>query len=478
MVRGRVCQWALLLSLVWWVALWGIPGQSRAQDYDPNMLSYGIYWFGLNDAKQKFVPGEPNPYFDPTKPTLIFVHGWQPGLSANYPPNFTYRYFEGIWPRSINTANAWIEAGWNVGIFFWNQFSDEAVVTDAEAKIWVNDGPKGMRWRKADGSYEEAPPGTPSAGELFYQAYVDALGNSGCRTAEIRIVGHSLGGQMAVRLTKLIEDGISAGEVPSCLRPTRVVLLDPYWSLGSKDYLGEKTTADIVRGYVAELLARGILFEWYRSSSLTVEPKGLRNEEMERMMLYAEMSPDFAGDQMSKHCAAYHLYFWSFAFPGPSACMGNDCVQGPGKLLAKMDNARLAALMRSDYFWRQSDGRATHSPADDLYEPVLRADAPYTITQLVASPGGAVGETILVTATVRNVSQQPAEGVLVSFGASRGEISPRVVCHDGLAITAFSSSLPGTVYLWATTEGEGGEIQAELTLTLQSRLYLPFVSKP
>ena len=62
--------------------------------YNPNVLSYGIYWFGADNQKEKFVAGEANKFFDPAKPTHIFVHGWQPEISAIYPPTFIYNYGE------------------------------------------------------------------------------------------------------------------------------------------------------------------------------------------------------------------------------------------------------------------------------------------------------------------------------------------------------------------------------------------------
>ena len=430
-------------------------------DYDPNVLSYGIYWFGLDNARQKFVPGEANPYFDPTKPTVIFVHGWQPGISATHPPDFSYTYLDGLFPRTVNTANAWVQAGWNIGIFYWNQFSDEAQVVDAEAKIWTTEGPKGMRWRKGDGSYEDAPPGTPSAGELFYQTYVAAMTEQECTGGPIRIAGHSLGSQMAVRLTKLVADGIAAGEVPAHLLPDRVAFLDPYWSLGAKPYLDDKKTAELVRERVAELLPLGVLFEWYRSSVLTIPPIGDANDELQPMMLYAEMTPSFAGDDMSKHCAARHLYFWSYAFSGPPECSGDGCLVGPAKMLSKMSDARLAALMRSDYTWTQSTGALTASPDDDTYQSEARPDAPYTITQLTASPAApAVGQAVTVTATVEDEnSTLVGDGVLVAFETDLGTISPRSATAGGFAIAHLTSSVAGVAHIKATTKGTGGTVQ-------------------
>ena len=101
-----------------------------ADPYNPNQLSYGLYWFGKNGANQKFAAGEANPYFDASKPTMIFAHGWQPYLSDSLP---TFDF------NGNDTAAGWIDAGWNIGIFVWNQFSDET--TGVTTGDWFSGGP-------------------------------------------------------------------------------------------------------------------------------------------------------------------------------------------------------------------------------------------------------------------------------------------------------------------------------------------------
>lgn len=355
---------------------------SAASPYNPNELSYGLYWFGKNNANQKFVSGEANPYFDPVRPTLIFAHGWQPFISNNLP---TFDF------NGVDTAAGWIDAGWNVGIFVWNQFSDETTgvtgawfgdgpppqgVLDAEAKIWSTNGPKGMRWRDWDnyigGGYSAPPPGTPSAGELFYQAYVAAL--PATYTQTIRIAGHSLGNQMVVRLTKLVDEGITSGAVPENLRPTRVALLDPYWSPGLRTDIPDgpaagRKTGDVVREYIAGLIPTGVLFEWYRSSTWTTPPQGDANDALKPLVFYAEMDPAFDADNLDKHLAAQHLYFWSHAFDGPAACTGNECL-GMTRVLSKMSDQQLADVMSTPYYWIQDGGQNTATPADDTYHSI------------------------------------------------------------------------------------------------------------
>ena len=452
--------------------------------YDPNALSYGLYWFGLNNANQKFVHGEANPYFDPTKPTLIFAHGWQPNLSALYPPNFIYNNSYDCASNTgfVNTANAWIGDGWNVGIFYWNQFSDEPDnVQWAEAKIWTPDGPQRMRWRKGGATYEEAPAGTPSAADLFYQTYVAAMTEYDYTGGNIRIAGHSLGNQMATRLTKLIHDGIASGNVPAKLRSARVTLLDPYWSLDAKDYLGGKTTGQVIREYVAELLPTGTLFEWYWSSSLTVSPNGDANDALKPMTMYAAMNPAYVSDptNMRQHCAAYHLYFWSYAFDGPAACTGEACL-AMTKLLSKMADAQLAAVMRSDYAWSQNGGASTATPDDDIYQSSARSNAPYTVTQLIADPVTAtVGiHTVTLTATVVDKNNDPAgDGTLVTFSADLGAISARAVTSGGMAIAHITSEVTGTAHISATTRGAGSVAQSSTTASFLEghHIFLPLV---
>jgi len=472
-----------------------LSARNQASAYNPNELSYGLYWFGLNGANQKFVHGEANPYFDPTKPTLIFVHGWQPFLSYNL-PNFDF--------NGTDTAAAWINAGWNVGIFVWNQFADETTgvvqggswfsngpppqgVTDAEAKIWTPNGPKGMRWRDWDSvpplgnGYSNPPAGTPSAAELFYNEYVAAMTEHDYTGGNIRIVGHSLGNQMAVRLTKLVSDGITAGSVPEKLRPTRVALLDPYWSPGGKDYLGGKTTGEMVREYISELLPTGTLFEWYHSSDWTTEPQGDSNDALKPMTLYAVMNPAYVTEDKDKHLAAKYLYFWSYAFDGPAACAGDACLSMT-RLLSKMSDSQLAAVMRSDYRWTQNGGQSSSTPQDDTYGAAIQSAAPYTITQLIADPTTQrVGGTVTITATVQDENGAPAgDGTLVTFSTDLGAVSARSAVSGGFAVAHVTSDAPGTAHIAATTRGTGGTAQGTVTVTFTQgthRLYLPLIMR-
>lgn len=482
---GTMILWAVIAAFTPFLG----KSTPASQAYNPNELSNGLYWFGENGANQKFVPGEANPFFDPAKPTLIFVHGWQPFLSY-YLPNFD---FDGQ-----DTIAAWLQDGWNVGIFAWNQFSDEITgvssawfgdgpppqgVLDAEAKVWTATGPRGMRWRDWDDNdpfpipdgYSAAPPGTPSAGNIFYQTYVAALTDQPYTGNTIRVAGHSLGNQMAVRLVQLVDEGIASGVIPAALRPSRVALLDPYWSPDPRSYLDDRTTGEVVREIIANLTPNGTLFEWYWSSHWTTPQQGDSNDALKPMTFYAEMAPDYATQDVDKHLAAQHLYFWSYTFAGPAPCTGETCLEMTN-VLSKMSDDQLAAVLRSDYRWVQEHGQLTTSPQDDTYHPVLQNDAPYGVTSLSADPTNqTVGGVITITAMVSG-----PEGTLVTFSTDLGEISPRAVVQTGLATAHLSSDITGTASISATTRGAGGETQSTATANfpdfIPNRIFLPLVS--
>ena len=370
------------LGMVLFVVLTAVHTTTAAPPYDPNSLSYGLYWFGTDGANQKFVHGEANPYFDPDKPTLIFVHGWQPFLSYNL-PNFDV--------DGEDTAASWISSGWNVGIFVWNQFADETTdvvgggfgdgappqgVLDAEEKIWTANGLHGMRWRDWDSlvpplgdGYSDPPPNTPSAGDLFYQIYASAMTEQSYTGGNIRIAGHSLGNQMAVRLTKLIADDIQAGNLPETVRPDRVALLDPYWSPDARSYLANRTTGAVVREYIKELSANGTLFEWYWSSDWTTPPQGDANDALKPLVFYAEMDPAYADQDVDKHLAAQDLYFGSYAFEGPTDCTGDECL-GMTRVLSKMSDEQLTAVIHASYYWIQDGGQDSATSEDDTYHSI------------------------------------------------------------------------------------------------------------
>jgi len=322
-------------------------------------LDYGLYWFGYNYENQKAKAGKSNPYFDPNQPTVIFVHGWQKDTTKRY-----YREafrFSADGAPDIYYAEDWLRDGWNVGVFYWNQMADEFEVKHAEAKIWSTAGPKGMRWRTPDNKYHKGP-GKP-ASLLFYEAYRDAM--QSYQGNEIRIVGHSLGNQMAIVMTKLVSMAIANEEIPDHLLPTRVALLDAFYSNYPKDYLDGRWTGEVARQYVTELRVEGVIFESYKTSSASGALLiGDENVGLHKMCAFTEIRPWYFNpiEFGYKHVAAIWHYFWSYSFPPPSIKRSSQTGAS-----ASASNERIEELMNSSKKLVHDLGAWTKTPEDDRF---------------------------------------------------------------------------------------------------------------
>lgn len=365
---------SIIITLLFLLMCLNVPYKVYATTYDGNgtKLDASLYWYGKDNLAEKFIAEQSNSYFDPKKPTVIYIHGWQKDSTTKlYRESFSPSKMDSDYGENVDSADYWVNKGWNIGIFYWNQFSDESEVKDAEAKIWTSSGPKGMRWRKADGTYETKNVITISAAQLFVDTYKQALNDfSG---SEIRLVGHSLGAQMVINGSKLINDEIDKGNMSSKLLPNRVALLDPFWSKNAKSYLGNKWTGEVSRSYVTALKNKGVVFEQYKTSNINDLLIGDSNDGMKKLTDFTDIYPDFILDlnQSSKHRYARDWYFYSFGFDAPKETKNN---QATGSLAssASTPTSREAAMMNSNYYWTQSYGKDTYTPSDDTFNITSR----------------------------------------------------------------------------------------------------------
>lgn len=329
-------------------------------------LDYGIYWFGRGNDRIKHVPTVANPYFDPSRPTILLVHGLQPGsIPARRRPGLNYGQDTVAPDRDL--ADAWIDQGWNIGVFYWQGFADEEEVMHGEAKVWSPRGLDGlgMRWRTQDGSYHEWPFDF-SVGDLATGSMVAALLEAQVPT--VRVAGHSLGNQVATVVAAGLQERVDTGEVSSRMRPERLGLLDPFWSKGAKDYLGgsEGTGAraySLVRG----LLDAGVPVDSYRSSGVTSTPlAGDSNEALFRSVCLVELRPHFLEPLQiaEKHMVGYWHYVMGFEFPDMQDELGNQVATAAAPTSVLWD------CIDGDHHWNQLDGRLTMTPEDDGYERV------------------------------------------------------------------------------------------------------------
>jgi hypothetical protein len=133
---GRTIAKALLVSTLFGTASVASVANAAVGTFPSSTFSsldYGLYWFGDADNYQKAIPNQSNAYYSASKPTIIYIHGWQKGSSkALNRESFNRKDAGG---PDLDLAYAWRQAGYNVGIMYWNQFADEDEVKDAEAKF-------------------------------------------------------------------------------------------------------------------------------------------------------------------------------------------------------------------------------------------------------------------------------------------------------------------------------------------------------
>jgi hypothetical protein len=283
-------------------------------------LEYGFYWLGANGEYEKAQAGKSNSFFDPTRPTVIFVHGWQSGTSQYDMQRENPFVYAGSRYGSANALPLWTARGFNVGIFQWGQWADEEEVRDAEIKVLnpqslqkaKDGGFSGMRYRLRDGKYKPML-SDRSVSQFFVNEYKKIMGSySG---TEIRLVAHSLGVQLAGKALSLLAREADEGRLPAQAFPSRLVMLDAFWSQGSKDYLDGKSPAQVFNESLRGILEHRVLAIEQYKSSLLGGVVGDANLDARKLSMFARIVPSFipVSDFAAQHLYSYVWYVNSVA---------------------------------------------------------------------------------------------------------------------------------------------------------------------
>lgn len=232
-----------------------------------------------------------------------------------------------------------------------------------------------MRWKKPDGTYVTDKNKIPnkSTAEIFYNSYIQAMKNY--KGKDIRILGHSLGNQMATRLVKLVSDNIDNKNIDKNLMPKRLVLLDPFWSRWKKDYLNDKWTGEVCREYIKDLVKKDLIVEMYKSSILTGFLAGDENTPLKKLVCYTELKPLYANswNLSKKHHAAVNYYLLSIGLLNnyPQEMVNNKIsnIKAPS---ASTSNEITKSRMGNGNWWKQqsNDGAYTIPSIDDVFERI------------------------------------------------------------------------------------------------------------
>jgi hypothetical protein len=397
----------MMVPAKWLAQYTGIPVDLVEEDAATQSLQfyfyeecdYGLYFIGRQDVatpdavgSQKYdAAGGTNPFFSSAKPTIIYVHGWQPNAvnklnSANNKRYTREQLLLNQGGLNVHAQNAFIDAGWNVAIFHWIQLADDDYgdlgnkPDTVEAKMYnPNFAGIGMRWKRTDGQFVTSTTVTPKksvAGLLADEINKIRAANP---NVELRIVGNSLGGNLTMAaispsITTLPTIAGFPNTVVSKL-PERVALMDPYWC-----------RSDLVSGSIVNNLAfgesSGLNFynanksiEYWRTSLLG--QNGF-NKGLARYCAYLNFIPGYAGtfDLGSKHTMPVRQYFHSFGMTNsavPLERLETGLFSNQRAMSAQTTNARILDMMRQTAYWdhEAASGSTTATLQDDVYKRVL-----------------------------------------------------------------------------------------------------------
>lgn len=364
---------------------WDQESQS-VQIYYWNKLDYGIYFYdsepgneGAWDAVgcQKYVPGQANRFYDPSKPTVLYVHGFQLGGVGNHSRESFHLNDFGA---NIHTQNQWKADGYNVAIFHWVQFADDGFLPpdNVEIKIYSATGGVGMRWKRLDGSFVNFS-STRTMADLFADEYQKVF-NSSYAGGRIHVIGNSLGGNLTMAgLVKLRERGQWASRMPQ-----RATLIDPYWSQnglyagsGALPY-GAYDTKDYA-GIAAEMMYENynMAIEYFRTSLAGQQGT---SERAIKQCAFTHFGTGYTGiaGTVAKHTVPVRQYMWSKNFNSPIEVSRSFAWQDftpTGRVAASASTPdwRIRQLMGKNTdnrykHWNHIEGRDTVNPSDDTFE--------------------------------------------------------------------------------------------------------------
>ena len=310
----------------------------------PGFFNTSIRFYSPDfNENQIFQPNVSNKYFDPSKPTLLYIPGWAPGYRVKkYKFSFSFRQ---SYPQKAASMyggtpieeQVWHEKGWNVAMFDYLAYADD-LPEFLEGKIYYNKRWGRMKWRDEEGIHWNPCQEIPSLSTiLFNYASLIPTGN------ELRIVGLSLGASLALATGELIAPSRTL---------LRIVLLEPiFFKIG---YRKNGKRPDEL-GYKSGLIIKehGGALEFYKSSRMTSLFNGIvssANYPLRKISAFVRLRPLYIKSDtftfnglMYQHVIPLDYYLRSISFP--------SLVQGGATSFDK-----IREYMESGMYWDQVNG--------------------------------------------------------------------------------------------------------------------------
>lgn len=268
----------LCISLLCGICSFSVACKDDAQVPEVDMtlrsdVTYGLYWYGdSGEQDDKLISQENMPvqYYDPSKPTLIYSHGWKPEGDDREELSTlakTISKTEGA-SGNVNYVKELKELGYNVA--FWDWYDYAKSLDHLQNEIWTIKSADEIADKYEN--YKAAVTvldGRTFAGEFARSVYA-VMKNASDK--EVVFVGHSFGGEMvtaaAYTLYKLADMGVITN---TNMLPDRISLADPYIPAatisGEMDLVEEQANT-----YVALMMAYA--FEYINAKGAVIDLNG------------------------------------------------------------------------------------------------------------------------------------------------------------------------------------------------------------
>jgi hypothetical protein len=375
-------------------------GRSWNQPDSFTKLSYGLYWF--KDAYNGLLgisSSQRDEYFDPDRPTVIYVHGWQENEVKVRRRESWLRQDPFNDAKLHDMCKIWRDQGYNVGIFNWNQFGNGGLI---ESEYNIYGTPINTEFGSAHSMFFSLSPSMgevarkyrrqgegrdiegKSVTELFLGELQRCLGGyMPSEDKEFRMIGHSLGTQLTGRTCDFIRRNPGWG-IP---RPTRITLLE----LAQIHGVGFNgiPVSDLQTQYISDLKDAGVAIDCYQSTDL--QSLLIINANMvgyiHDMCAYSRWRPDFISpislkyapwDVFAKtHNEIIRWYMESFNYEADHweawtyrglNLFAKDQRWGDA-LSASTSNDDVRFYMYNNTYFEQSEGKNTQNMHDDKWEP-------------------------------------------------------------------------------------------------------------
>ena len=295
-------------------------------------FDYGLYFYS-EDSDIPIKASDPACPYDPTKPTIIYSHGWK------MDEGFEMREVLSLMHPSVSLdsdldyfGEQYLADGYNVASFFWNQIADEAEgLWDSVKKVWTDESEYGMRYRVGNTRTAVDDPTNPkgSVASLLINEIKTYMSDFTGET--LWLTGHSMGGELTLATAEGLLLEREQGNISEYLVPDRLSLFDPFFpnttiKNATVNHTGKYYDQVCVSALSADAMMTcanaGMAIEVYATNSMayglfcTLQSEEMKREIAERFIdnavwyFFPELQSDAEGFGYS-HVRTRDIYFLS-----------------------------------------------------------------------------------------------------------------------------------------------------------------------